>query len=60
MANFIDIEKKNWKKVAKKLLKMLISAFFKHSFYENRAFTKNAVKSVPDVIFLFMFSPTVI
>ena len=34
-AIFLDIEKK-FEKVAKKLLNMLISAFFEHLFHENR------------------------
>ena len=42
-------------KVAKKLLKMLISAFFQHVSHENGAFTRNAIKSVPDVNSEFCF-----
>ena len=37
-----------------KLLKMLISAFFEHSFHEKRAFKINVITSVPD-IFQFCF-----
>ena len=47
---------KNRKEFVKKLLKMLISAFFEHSFHENRAFTRNAIKPVPDVVFQFGFN----
>ena len=35
---------------------MLIS-FFEHSFHRNRAFTRNAIKSVADVTSLVLFSP---
>ena len=34
---------------------MLISAFFKHFFHENRALRRSAITSVPDVIFQFCF-----
>ena len=34
---------------------MLISAFFEHLFHEIRIFTRNAIKSAPDVIFQFCF-----
>ena len=34
---------------------MLISAFFEDSFHRNRAYARNAIRSVTDVIFLFCF-----
>ena len=46
---------KNPKKIARKLLKMLISAFFEDLFHRNRAFARNAIQSVTDVIFQFCF-----
>ena len=51
----LSILRKKLEKVTKKLLKMLISVFFEHSFHEKRFFTRNAIKSVTDVIFQFCF-----
>ena len=53
--NISRYREKILKKIARKLFKTLISAFFEHSFHRNRAFTRNAIKSVPDVIFQFCF-----
>ena len=51
LGKFLHIEKK----IRKKLPRSCISAFFEHSFNHNRAFTRNAIKSVADVIFQFCF-----
>ena len=48
---FLELEKNIGKKVPKKLLKMLISAFFEDIFFENSAFTKNKLCSRCDFVF---------